>query len=386
MHRRPARSPLGVMSLVLFLVTTTSVVAQPKLGCGLAAQPGASLLLPYFEVERDDPDGRTTFFALGNTDTETTLARAVVWTNWGHPVLAFDLAIEPGAVRTFNVRDLLGGQLPATEPPAPFDGRYGRCTSPITLPPVRPENLQNLLAGQPRVADGLCYAEAIDGGRLLTGYITVDGVNDCSGRFGITPRDPGYFGDCASGLASNDNVLWGDFFLVDAAGNHAQGERLVPLVADQTAFGNDVCIDPPCGIRNPVSFWHPEGNRMPLPSAYETRFLNGGGFDGGTELIVWAKGQVGPDACGSTTPSGVAQLEIEARDERGQALGTQIVESRLLTRRLQVGGDEVPIVESFGCLGIAASGRQLWVMPLMNAEQRFGVGLSATPVADFCSF
>ncbi|MEM1180434.1 MAG: hypothetical protein AAGM22_18970, partial [Acidobacteriota bacterium] len=239
-------------------------------------------------------------------------------------------------------------------------------------------------AGQPRSADGLCYAEAVEDGRLLTGYLTVDIVNNCSGSGGPTPQDTGYFGDCASGLASNDNVLWGDFFLIDAAGDHAQGEKLVSVPADQTRIGNDICVDPPCGIRNFNSFWYAEGNRLPLPTAYETRFLRGGDFDGGTELILWARGQIGPAECGAPEVADRPLFRFDVRTERGESLGSHLVESRSLARRLVIGGDEMPIGDGFGRLRLESEGRQMWAMPVISAEQRFGVGLDATPVADLC--
>ncbi|MEO1083625.1 MAG: hypothetical protein AAFY88_05235 [Acidobacteriota bacterium] len=370
-----------LLSLVAF---AGPAIGQPALRCDLSSQPGATLLLPYFEVDAADPGGRTTYFAVGSNSTDATVARVVMWTNWGHPVLAFDVGLEPGSVRSFNARDLIAGRLPTTEPPPADDERYRSCASPIRLPNVDPDNLASLLAGEPRVVDGLCYAEPVEDGRLLTGYLTVDIVNNCSGSRGPTPQDSGYFGDCASGLASNENALWGDFFLVDSAGNYAQGEKLVSVPADQTRFGNDVCIDPPCGIRIGSSFWYAEGNRTPLPVAYETRFLRGGDFDGGTELILWTKGQIGPAECGAPEPEGRPRLELVARTERGQPLDSQVIPSPYLTRRLTLGGVDVPMAEGFGRLGIEAEGRQLWVMPLISAEQRFGVGLGATPVADLC--
>ena len=58
---------------------------------------------------------------------------------------------------------------------------------------------------------------------------------------------------------------------------------------------------------------------MPLAKTYEARFLRGGGFDGGTELIVWMEGRVGPEECGvrpdASTPSAVqARFRNEAGD------------------------------------------------------------------------
>ena len=79
---------------------------------------------------------------------------------------------------------------------------------------------------------------------METGYITVDVVRDCSGTELRTPLDGSeYFRDGGAGLATNDNVLWGDWFLVDPSNDFAQGEKLVTLVAVSERFGRyDDCV------------------------------------------------------------------------------------------------------------------------------------------------
>ena len=117
----------------LCLASTLSgpVLAQPSLLCDLSSQPGATLLLPYFdvaaEVDAGGANGRTTYFAVGSNSEDPVLVRLVMWTNWGHPVLAFDVGLEPGSLRSFNVRDLIAGRIPSTEPP-PIDDedRYSK--------------------------------------------------------------------------------------------------------------------------------------------------------------------------------------------------------------------------------------------------------------------
>ncbi|MEM1182658.1 MAG: hypothetical protein AAGM22_30210, partial [Acidobacteriota bacterium] len=148
-RRRPVLAFLCCALSLPFLAASLS--AQPALRCDLSSQPGATLLLPYFEVDLETADGRTTYFAVGSNAPEPTVVRVVMWTNWGHPVMAFDLGLEAGALRSFNVRDLLAGRLPTTEPPPVDDeGRYGSCASPIRTPTVDPQRLAALLAGQPR--------------------------------------------------------------------------------------------------------------------------------------------------------------------------------------------------------------------------------------------
>jgi hypothetical protein len=329
------------------------------------------------------------------------LAHAVIWTNWGHPVLSFDFFVPAKGVQPFNVRDLLRGSLPETAPPSPLpEGLFGSCTTPLAAPVVDPEELVALLSGAPHPVEGLCYSAAVEDGELVTGFVTVDVVQDCSGAALVTPDDPGYLGDCASGLASNDNLLWGDFFLIDPGENFAQGEKLVSLVADQTRFGvSELCVDPPCGDRIPFTFYAPGGNRMPLATTYETRFLSGGGFDGGTDFLVWLDGKVGPLPCGEGPEPGASRVVAASfRNEAGQSLSSHNLSYRGQSFRATVGGDDLPITDDFGCVELrsrTASGgatapepplQQLYVLPLLSARGRYSVGLGAIPTADLCSW
>lgn len=399
MSRLARCAQLAAAAVLLTAATNVPCGAQPMLSCGLVNQPAATVLLPYFEVDVEDPGGRTTLFSVGNAAAVPTLAHAVIWTNWGHPAMSFDFFVPAGGVLSFSVRDLLAGRLPRTSLPAsPPPEMFGSCTTPLTLPAVDAESVTGLLTGRPH-ADGLCYSGAVEGGKLATGYVTVDVVQDCSGAAIVTPNDAGYFGDCATGLAGNDNVLWGDFFLVDPATDSAQGEELVPVIADQRRFGADECVDPPCGSRIWESFYVPWSNRMPLARTYESRFLRGGGFAGGTELVVWTKGRVEPAACGEAPgPRNTPVVMAEFRSQAGEALSSATLEHPGQAFRVSVGGSRLPIDRSFGCVELSAENRvetgtysytedrQLWVMPLVSGSGRYSVGLSTVPVADFCTW
>src|SRR5215218_4135209 len=84
--------------------------------CRLADQPAATMLIPYFEVDLADPAGQTTLFSVNNASAKSTLARVVLWTNWGVPSLAFDVYLTGYDVQTINLRDLFAGTLPQTGP------------------------------------------------------------------------------------------------------------------------------------------------------------------------------------------------------------------------------------------------------------------------------
>ena len=56
-------------------------------------------------------------------------------------------------------------------------------------------------------------------------------MNSCTLLF---PGDPGYFAPGGTGIATNQNVLWGDYFYVNPAANFADGNPLVHIEASAT--------------------------------------------------------------------------------------------------------------------------------------------------------
>src|SRR5436305_803934 len=97
---------------------------------------------------------------------------------------------------------------------------------PARVPVWFQRHLQALHTGQASPASGLCAGRALND-RVARGYVTMDAVSRCAL---LTPRDPGYFGP--GGVATSQNVLWGDFFYVDQGQGFADGENLVRLKAD----------------------------------------------------------------------------------------------------------------------------------------------------------
>jgi hypothetical protein len=260
--------------------------------CTLDVVPAATLLLPYFEVDLRSPSGRTTLLSINNASDRAALARVVLWTDLGVPTLGFDLYLTGYDVQTINVRDLFSGVLPRTAPLAqdPVDaispqGELSQDTSfpgcdgilPLPVPPASfVEQLAKVHQGQASpLLGGQCAAQDLGDG-IARGYATVDVVRRCSL---LTPADAGYFGP--DGVAGHDNVLWGDFFLVDPAGNFAQGENLVRIESDPARFAGR-----PTFYARYVGSSGADG-REPLPTVWGTRFINGGPFTGGTDVIYW---------------------------------------------------------------------------------------------------
>ncbi len=385
--------------------TATLLAAMPAAAgiadaCSLGNVPGASLLFPYFEVDLEDPEGRSTLISINNASTEPTVVHVILWTNWGLPTLAFDLYLPSEAAQPLGVRDLLSGQLPITG--SNGAGMPTDCSDPLANPVLDAEAIADLKAkhtGQASPVDGLCYASPDHNPALATGYITVDGLNRCSGTI-QHPQDVGYFENGGVGVANNRNVLWGDFFLIDPSNDSAQGLEAIPLVADSTLFEGQVGrID--TFYRAYVNY-DGRDDRAPLSSNLRTRYLSGGGFDGGTELLVWTEG-VGPNiaavTCGEVpfTIAESVRVRARVRDTQGAAAEPQEIYPIERILRLQVGSDDLPIESNFGTVDLESEifclvpiipeppvRLQTWMMTTMTADDRFSIGMHPTRLDDLC--
>ena len=69
--------------------------------------PAATLLLPYFEVDLDNPDGVTTLMSINNASAAAVLAHVVLWTDLSVHVLDFNIYLTGYDVQTLNLRDIL---------------------------------------------------------------------------------------------------------------------------------------------------------------------------------------------------------------------------------------------------------------------------------------
>jgi hypothetical protein len=370
--------------------------------CNTAAQPAATLLIPYFEVDLDDPGGVTTLFAVSNHAsfiglTFTVLARVTLWTDWGAPTINFDIAMRGRGTQTFNLRDVLAGTLPSTPAGLSLSGFTDCAAEPPggTLSAAQITALRNKHTG--RAAPTTCFGErhAADGTRnIARGYVTVDQVVRCSGLGAPGADNPawasvGYFQTLGglTRLAGNGNALTGDFFIVDPANNFANGNEAIHILADSDRFadGTDVFT-----FYGQFSGWHGYDDRAPLPSGWSTRYLNGGVFDGGTDLIVWrdartAIGIYGGTTCG-TRPAWIpiGTDFLRATSESGSVTSTRDNSTTvfpLATQRKSV-ASLLLLPSAFGRLDldlddIDGRPRQAAVLPIMDATGRFSVGFDA---------
>ncbi|MBV8202108.1 MAG: hypothetical protein JOZ15_15925, partial [Acidobacteria bacterium] len=63
------------------------VLASPAAAviCTIDAVPAATLLLPYFEVDLNNPNGLTTLFSVNNASATAVLVHVVIWSDLSVP-------------------------------------------------------------------------------------------------------------------------------------------------------------------------------------------------------------------------------------------------------------------------------------------------------------
>jgi hypothetical protein len=402
--------------LLALLVPMTAGSAQ-ALDCSIDHRPAATLLLPYFEVDPGDPSGMTTLFSVNNSGAAAVLANVQLWTDLGVPTLGFQVYLTGYDVQTINLRDVFNGSLPQTAPrgedphdtisPQGFsseDASFPGCTAlPYQPPPAYVvSHLRAAHSGKFSVLLNACAGQDLGDGRLR-GYVTVDTVNQCTMK---TPADAGYFGP--GGVATDQNVLWGDAIYLDPANKYSDGEDLVRIKSLPGSF-------PPGAFTFYGRYVGRSGvdSRQPLATAWGSRFENGGSFAGGTDLIVWRdSGQiVKPFPCG-TRPAGfpLTLYQEFTFDEQEQPVllplapeipgQPQIVPAPDLfpaeANKVHVGGPTFPAPYAFGWLFLDLNTlnpggeppvliRQSWVQTVLKAQGQYSVGFHATPFDSVCA-
>ncbi|MFL6236748.1 MAG: hypothetical protein ACJ76N_26700 [Thermoanaerobaculia bacterium] len=409
--------------------------------CDMGAQPSATLLLPYFEVDLGSGTGQTTLFSINNASATAALAHVVVWSDLSVPVLDFNIYLTGYDVQTINLRDILvDGKLPQTasdgqdptdtiSPQGLFsqDINFASCAGllpPPTLPSDFVDHLQASLTGQESAVLGGC-AGLRRGDGIARGYITVDTVNGCTLRF---PGDPGYFGPGGTGDATNQNILWGDYFYVNQGQNFASGNILVHIEASPGSGTSSFNTYPAPGspettVAGQYTFygryvnWTAADTREPLATNFATRFVTGGNFSGGTSVIVWRDSKIVQNSFPCTNvplwfPLGQEGIVIFDEQEHPQVAQTFPVSPQppnegltpfpAEAQRTRVGGEDLPVPYNFGWLylnlntvvGVPPAvsnpsedptAAQAWVTTEMDANGRFSVGFEAIRLDSACS-
>jgi hypothetical protein len=362
------RRVAAVFSLVFLIAVGGRAFAGVEI---VSDQPSASLLLPYFEVNLDNPSGANTLMTINNASATATLAHVVIWSDLSVPSLEFLVYLTGYDVYTLNLGDLfINGILPQTasagqdprdtiSPKGQLsqDINFASCNGLLPYGPrpvtgVQLTGLQDALTGNASANFGGLCAGVNHQDRIARGYITVDTVNNCTLRF---PGDVGYFGAGGTGDATNQNVLWGDVMYINKAVDKAFGQPLVHILASAT--------NPLTSTSGRYTFYGrydnftAVDNRQPLSTTFAARFINGASsegaryFSGGTAMIVWRDSKVaqGPFTCPAQAgvrpswfPLGQEGIVIFDEQEHPQLTASPAHVFPAETQKVHVGGSALP--------------------------------------------
>ncbi len=265
---RPAAALL-FLSLALGAVSAMAETVPPPTKKATAS---ARLVLPWFEVDLNDPNGASTFFSVRN---ETTALAAVRVSYF-----AADRAGNPQAVQNFN---LAAKQIRS----------------------VALRTVNGLLADDDGFARGYAIIETVGG----------------------------------------EQVIQGDFYQINPDQAFATGDRLVN--ADPNSLDEDLC------------------------SLFTLRFLNGGGFSGGTEIVIW----LDTDQLPSENDPAVTYTVYR---ENGERVFSQDLPLIQVATRLRVETLVRPVPTNFGALEIQLNDLEGHVAATLSALGLYSIGLEAS--------
>src|SRR5229473_6856141 len=232
-------------------IVTTPITPLPF--NAISETAGSTFLVPYFEVDLSNPNGRNTIFTinkggrldsitvnggppnLNNNVATAVLAHVTVWSDLGVPVFNFNIYLTGYDVETVNIRTVLAGTLPRTASAGQDPGdlispkgaksqdiNFASCTGqlpPAALTATQISNLTALLTGHagPTQCAGLDHSD-----NVARGYITIDLVNNCTTK---NAGDPNYFQQDTT----LQNHLTGHVFYIDPSNSISRGVNAVHI-------------------------------------------------------------------------------------------------------------------------------------------------------------
>jgi MYXO-CTERM domain-containing protein len=357
LRRRRARNMMPLLLGAYMLVAAGP--AEAAIGT-LDNVPAATLLYPYFEVETG-AGTNDTLITVQNSGSSAVLTNVTIWSEMGVPVHHFHVYLTGYDVQSISLRALLvEGKVPRTatdgqdpsdtispQGPVSQDINYASCAGVLPaadLPAATIADLKAALTGRSSTALGDKCAGPDHGDTIARGYVTIDAVNNCTAR---VPSMPGYFGAGGTGDATNQNLLLGDFFFIDAVNLHAQAQPAVHLEASST--------DPRTSTPGRYTFygryvsWTAADNREPLATLWQVPFTTNE-----TDVIVWRDSKISqePFSCGtspSVYPLGSQGLLAFDMQEGVTELSAMQPFTTDLTRT-RIGGGALPVVSKNGTL------------------------------------
>jgi hypothetical protein len=384
--------------------------------CDIALLPAATLLLPYFEVDVEDPHGETTLFTVTNVTPKDRVARVTLWTDGAYPVLTFNIYLTGYDVQAINLYDILARGIIA-----PDEGTGTRVTArgqhsernaaldlsgchnlPGSLPALSVQLMQSaFLLG--RIPNGCNLAGWPHDNAV--GYATIDVVRSCSDN---GPTDPAYWSDDLL----YDNVLIGDVQQVNSAQNFAQGTTMVHIRAIPEGGTSSTRESSPFartfyGHYQAAATPRRDG-RQPLPSTFATRWIQGGASSFQTSLKIWREAKTGRNAtCTEYSHNTSLNLYDAVRfDEAENAVGDVPVSrvcAPLILETLTSATSMTSVTDTSiypqltnGAVGgwlylnldncdRDTTGSSNWVITSMRSEGRYSVDMDAAALGNGCS-
>lgn len=388
--------------------------------CDISLLPAATLLLPYFEVDVNSAagTGETTILTVTNTSHLPQAARVTLWTDFGYPVMNFNIYMTGYDVVSLNLFDVIRrgqiapddgtgsdvshvGELSGTNSETEFDNTLLNEASchdlPVQLPQVYITRMMQSFTTGKVPAAGSAFPGCDNIGTSHTnaiGYVTLDVVGSC----GITfPTDTGYF----TSDIRYDNVLVGDYIQVNGAQDYAQVNtmvhiRAVPEGGESAAPVNNL----------PRSFYSryqtgsstTSDRRQPLPATFAGRWIAGGPANFDTVYKIWREGKSGATvACAEFAGNNMTTREIVRFDEEENpealAIGNR---PSIPSASLQNVDDDIFPPATGGAVGgwmyfnlddatADSIARQGWVVVSMRSEGRFSGDMDAQALGNGCS-
>jgi hypothetical protein len=391
--------------------------------CDISLLPAATLLLPYFEVDVNNRSGETTLFTVTNVTNRPQIARINLWTDWGYPVINFNLYLTGYDTQSINLYDIIVRGVIApdlgTGTDVSNEGEFSEPTNPLLdvaacdeLPGVIPQvyitHMKRALTEGivPNLGSFAGCNTAGNAHENAIGYITIDVVRTCGVRLA---NDPLYYGQ----EILWDNVLTGDFQQIHAGSNYAQGNPMVHIRATPEGGSPSQRTTDPAAYRANFerTFYsrYQDGakldGRQPLPARFAARWIDGGSTSFQTFFKIWREGKTtNSTLCNQYSLQGkqLAVTELTMFDEEENPYMTTssiccigVKKELPSTSMTDVADDDIfppnpGVIAGWMYFNLDNDdannvASQNWVIASMRAQGRFSTDIDATALGNGCS-
>jgi hypothetical protein len=396
--------------------------------CDISVQPAATLLLPYFEVNLDDPLGETTLFTITNVSAEEQIAHVTLWTDYSYPVIDFNIYLTGYDVQAINLYDIIARGIIApgttvngtgTNSKNSPEGDYSVSNADLDLdacgnllgklPDAYIARLQSAFTLGTVAALGASPKCSTVGGvhDNAVGYATIDVADFCGTGL---PTEADYFAE----EIRFDNVLIGDYQQVNSNENFAQGNPMVHIraIPEGGEPGDGAIVNFNRTFYSRYQGGDTDDRRQPLPATFAARWINGGPVDFNTNFKIWREGITGegatavPASCATWPDNVTAITEFVVFDEEENPVGivppeiivsppletdtivlpetslTSVADDSIYPQIDAVGGWMYLNLDNDASDGVAS---QNWVVVSMRSDGRFSVDFDAAALGNGCS-